>query len=307
MLTKESRQTLEKQQYGIAGRHSAVKICSWTKKSIRNEDVCYKEKFYGIKSHRCMQITPNLACCNRCIFCWRDLSTPTVTEWKKEWQIDSPEEIFLKCLEEHRKLLIGFRGNEKADKQKLAEAFEPNQVAISLSGEPVLYPKINQLIKLLKEKGMSTFLVTNGQYPDILENIELPSQLYISIDAPNKELFEKIEQSAHPDAWERFNRSLEAVRKLKCKTAARITLIKNVNMEDLDGYKQLIQKAMPNYIEVKAYMFVGSSRQRLTIKHMPYHEEVKQFAIELEKILPDYKIVDEKAESRVVLLEKIKD
>jgi len=307
MLTEESKQTLEKQQYGIAGKHSAVKICSWTKKSIRNEGVCYKEKFYGIKSHRCMQITPNLACCNRCIFCWRDLSTPTATEWLKEWEIDSPEEIIQKCTEQHRKLLIGFGGNEQADKQKLAEAYEPNQVAISLSGEPTLYPKINDLIKLLKNRGASTFLVTNGQYPEILEKIELPSQLYISIDAPNKALFEKIEQSAHSDAWERFNRSLQAMKKMKCKTAVRITLIKNLNMEDLEGYKQLIEKALPDYIEAKAYMFVGASRQRLTIKQMPYHEEVKIFAQELEKILPDYKIKDEKAESRVVLLEKIKD
>jgi tRNA wybutosine-synthesizing protein 1 len=306
MLTEESKQTLEKQQYGIAGKHSAVKICSWTKKSIRNEDVCYKEKFYGIKSHRCMQITPNLACCNRCIFCWRDLSTPTATEWQEEWETDSPEEIIQKCIEEHRKLLIGFGGNEHADKQKLAEAYEPNQVAISLSGEPILYPKINELISLLKKKRMSIFLVTNGQFPEELENIELPTQLYISMDAPNKELFEKIEQSANKNAWERFNKSLDVMKKLECKTAVRITLIKDLNMEDLEGYKKLIEKAMPDYVEVKAYMFVGASRQRLTIKNMPYHEEVKQFAEELENILPDYKIKDEKAESRVVLLEKSK-
>ncbi|MBW3017537.1 4-demethylwyosine synthase TYW1, partial [Candidatus Woesearchaeota archaeon] len=282
------------------GRHSAVKICTWTKKSIRDEDVCYKQQFYGIKSHRCMQITPNLACCNRCVFCWRDLSTPTAAEWS--WEADSPEEIIEKCIEQHRKLLIGFKGNEQANQEKLAEAFEPNQVAISLSGEPTLYPKINQLIRLLRKRDMTTFLVTNGQYPEILEKIELPTQLYISVDAPNNELFEKIEQSVHPDAWERFNRSLNIMKNLKCKKALRITLIKGLNMVDLEGYKNLIEKAMPDFVEVKAYMFVGSSRQRLTIKNMPYHEEVKDFSKELENILPGYQIKDEKEESRVVLL-----
>ncbi|MBD3259882.1 4-demethylwyosine synthase TYW1 [Candidatus Woesearchaeota archaeon] len=304
MLTEETKKSLENQQYGIAGRHSAVKTCTWTKKSIRNEGVCYKEQFYDIKAHRCMQITPSLSCCNRCIFCWRDLSAPTATEWS--WKTDSPEEIVQKCLEEHRKLLIGFRGNEKANQEKLKEAFEPNQVAISLSGEPTFYPKISQLIRLLHRKKMTTFLVTNGQYPDVLERIEPPTQLYISIDAPNKELFQKIEQSAHPDAWQRFKRSLDIMKTMNCRTAARITLIKGINMEDMEGYKKLIEKAMPDYVEVKAYMFVGSSRQRLAIKNMPYHEEVREFSVKLASILPDYSIRDEKAESRVVLLARNK-
>ena len=50
-------------------------------------------------------------------------------------------------------------------------------------------------------------------------------------------------------------------------------------------------------------MWVGYSRQRLEIQNMPYHNEVKNFAKELAK-LTGYKIIDEKKESRVVLLSR---
>ncbi|RLE41207.1 4-demethylwyosine synthase TYW1, partial [Candidatus Woesearchaeota archaeon] len=55
MIPDELRKVLEKQQYAFIGRHSAIKICYWTKKSLLDEGVCYKQQFYGIKSHRCCQ------------------------------------------------------------------------------------------------------------------------------------------------------------------------------------------------------------------------------------------------------------
>ena len=51
--------------------NSAVKICRWCKKSLVDEGGCYKEKFYGIKSHLCCQMSPNLSCQNKCMHCWR--------------------------------------------------------------------------------------------------------------------------------------------------------------------------------------------------------------------------------------------
>jgi tRNA wybutosine-synthesizing protein 1 len=50
-------------------------------------------------------------------------------------------------------------------------------------------------------------------------------------------------------------------------------------------------------------MFLGGSRQRLTMDNMPSHEEVKEFA---EKISEEtgYRIADEKEDSRVVLLKR---
>ena len=45
---------LEKKGYRFAGKnvHAGNKICHWTRKSIVDEGTCYKEQFYGIKSHR---------------------------------------------------------------------------------------------------------------------------------------------------------------------------------------------------------------------------------------------------------------
>ena len=73
-------------------------------------------------------------------------------------------------------------------------------------------------------------------------------------------------------------------------------------MENPEGYAQLIKKADPDYVEVKAYMCVGSSRERLTLDNMPEFNEVKDFA---QKIGDECgkEIVNESEISRVVLLE----
>ncbi|MBW2994950.1 radical SAM protein, partial [Candidatus Woesearchaeota archaeon] len=219
---------------------------------------------------------------------------------------DEPKKIIKKCIEAQKQLLIGFYGNEKADKKKLKEAGKPKHIAISLSGEPTLYPKLNELVKEIHKQGMSSFLVTNGMFPDVLKKVN-PTQLYISIDAPNEKLFRKIDKPVFKDAWQRLNKSLEIFSKKKCRTALRITLIKGMNMNNVNGYVKLIEKADPDFIEVKAYMFVGSSRQRLSIKNMPMHYEVKKFAEKIEKQLDKWKIADEQEESRVVLLAKNKN
>ena len=71
MIPEEIRKSMVRQHYKIIGNHSAVKICTWLKKSMRDEGFCYKQKFYGIQSHRCLQMTPWILCPNRCLFCWR--------------------------------------------------------------------------------------------------------------------------------------------------------------------------------------------------------------------------------------------
>jgi len=303
-ISKALKSLLEKQQYGFVGNHSAIKICAWTKKSILNKGTCYKEKFYGIKSNRCCQISPSIGYCqNRCIICWRPVDYTVGNEIKDS--IDNPEEIVNNVPEAINKLLSGFGGNDKADKKKYEEAKEPMHYAISLAGEPTLYPKLNELIKILHKKNKSTFVVTNGLLPDVLEKIELPTQLYISIDAPTEELLNKVDKPTIKDAWPKLNKSLEVLKTLKNKTrtALRITLIKGINMEQPEKYAELIKKADPLFIEVKSYMFVGDSQQRMVIENMPYHEEVVEFSKEIAKHA-NLKIIDEQQESRVVLLMK---
>jgi len=300
MLTPEIKQNLEKQQYRIVGKHSACKICTWTKKSIRDEDVCYKSKFYGIKSHMCCQMTPCLYCCNNCAYCWRDISTLNSTVFKGT--PDEPKEIIDGCVKAQRELLNGFPGNPKTNKKKFKEAQNPKFFAISLSGEPTLYPKLDDMLKEHKKRGNCTFLVTNGLYPKQIDKLNnMPTQLYVSLDAPNKRIYKKIDRPMLKNAWERLNKTLELLPSLKTRTALRLTLVKGYNMRNEKQYAELIKKANPMFVEVKSYMFVGSSRQRLSIENMPRHNEIIDFAKKVAE-LSGYKIIDEKANSRVALL-----
>ncbi len=302
MLSSEIKKNLEKQQYRVVGRHSAVKICAWTKKSIIDEGVCYKEQFYGIKAHQCCQMTPCLYCCNNCVYCWRDISTLNSVNFKEV--PDEPKEIIDWCIEEQRGLLNGFPGNPKTNMKKFKEAQNPRFFAISLSGEPTLYPKLDEMIKEHKKRKNCTFLVTNGLYPKHIEKLNnLPTQLYVSLDAPNSQIYKKIDRPMLKDAWERLNKTLELLPSLKTRATLRLTLVKGYNMRNEKEYAELIKKANPLFVETKAYMFVGSSRQRLSLENMPRHNEIMDFA---KKICEHsgYKIIDEKANSRVALLMK---
>ena len=83
-------------------------------------------------------------------------------------------------------------------------------------------------------------------------------------------------------------------------------MIKDVNMTELENYAELIKKGDPDFIEVKAYMWVGESQKRLEIKNMPQHEEIADFTKELIKSLHDYEIVSDHVPSRVVMCAKKK-
>lgn len=303
-IRPEHKKLLEKQQNSFIGEHSAVKVCTWTKKSLLDEGVCYKEKFYGISCHRCCQMTPSVGYCqNQCIFCWRPMEYTEGTEMKPPY--DDPKELVDNAIKAQRKQLSGFGGHEKLNKKKFKEAQNPNQFAISLSGEPTLYPKLGELIAEIKKRDSTAYVVSNGLFPDAVENLQtLPTNFYLSLDAPNESLFRKIDNPQIDHAWQNLNRSLDIMSKLDTTTILRITLIKGKNMIEPENYARLIQKASPDFVEVKAYMFVGASRQRLSIEMMPRHHEVKAFAENIEKYLKNYKIKDEKKESRVILLKK---
>jgi len=300
MLTKKFKDLLKKQHYSVVGEHSAVQICRWTKKSLLEKGYCYKQKFYGIQSHRCCQMTPSVAYCqHRCVFCWRAIEY-TLGD-KIKGKIDEPKDIVDGCINSQKKMLIGFMGNEKCNKFKLREAMNIKHFAISLAGEPTIYPYIDGLIKELDRRSITSFLVTNGMLPKVIENLK-PTQLYVSLDAPNEKLYKKIDAPVS-GKWKNLMKTLELIPGLskKTRTVLRLTLIRNMNMQNAEEYSNLIKKSQPRFVEVKGYVAVGFSRQRLGVKFMPTHDEVKKFAEEISKCC-DYKIIDEKYESRVVLL-----
>ena len=305
MISNQAKLELEKQQYRIVGDHSAVKICAWTKKMIKGEGGCYKLKFYGIMSNQCMQMTTSISCANRCTFCWRGYKAPVAKEW--EWNVDDPDLILKKSKEAHHDLLVGFKGNKKLDSLDLYNTSKTiKHVALSLTGEPIIYPKINELIKEFNKEGISTFLVTNGQYPEQVRDLNPVTQLYLSVDAPDKVSLKEIDKPLFEDYWERLNKALDYLKEKKQRTTIRLTLVRGINTDNMKRYKTLIEKGDPDFIEVKGYVWVGASRQRLEKKNMPEHEVVVELTKELLEVLPDYEYVTEHIPSRVVLLAKKK-
>jgi tRNA wybutosine-synthesizing protein 1 len=230
MLSHKTKSVLEKQGYRIVGNHSACKICEWTKKSLVDKDTCYKETFYGIKAHRCCQMTPSLVCPNSCTYCWRTITKATVGE-KIKGKINEPKEIIRGCIEAQRHLINGFPGSSKTNMKKFGEAQNPLSFAISLSGEPTVYPYLSDLIKELHRRKIISFLVTNGQFPKNIEKLdELPKQLYVSLDGPTKQIYKKLDNPSLKDYWERLNKTLELMSSLDTRTVIRITAIKGLNM-----------------------------------------------------------------------------
>ncbi len=296
----------EKQGYAIVGKHSAVKLCHWLRKSLLYHKQCYKHTFYGIESHRCLQMsTAAFHCTQKCLFCWR-FQGFTKTSMEKE-NVDDPETIFQKCIEEQRRLVSGFKGDERCDEKKWEEAREPKHVACSLTGEPTLYPFLSEFFEICHRHGMTTFLVTNGTMPEVLEKMDcLPTQLYVSVSAPNEEIYKKLCCPLIKNGWEKLNKTLELLPSLNTRTVIRHTLVDSWNLGYEEEYARIDEKAEPWFIEPKGYVFVGYSRQRLNIKNMPSHEKIKKFGEKLAE-LTGYEIEGEREDSRVILLGRGKE
>jgi len=306
VLPKEYIEKMEKNMgYRFVGpsKHSAVKVCTWTKNSICGEGSCYKEQFYGIQSSSCLEMTPSVPFCTEsCQFCWRlrELSAP-----KWVGPVDAPDVILDECIAERKKLMEGYSGNEKAQRIGIVwQSKKPTQVAISLDGEPIMYPRINELIQIILDRGMTAYLVTNGTLPEKVKALDpLPTNFYITLAGPNKKVFLETVKPLIPDPWERLQESLSYMKDMSCETVVRLTMTKGLNMVDPEGYANILRKNEPKNVEVKAFMSVGAAREKLPYEAMPMHDEVKSFAEKVAE-LSGYTIKDEHAPSRVVLLKR---
>lgn len=302
-MREELRELLAKQGYGFAGEHGGVKMCHWSKEDLKEGGRhCYKGDFYGIESHRCMQMTPVVDYCNfRCLYCWR--SQDFDNHGPRTW--DDPQQLLSDAVAEQQRLLSGYKGKSNTDIEKWIRANRPKHVAISLNGEPTAYPRLAEFIRLCHQYDMTTFLVTNGSFPDALVKLEaedaLPTQLYISVDAPNKEIFDRLCVPLTQGAWEKMTESLEIAGSLDTRIVARHTLVKGWNMGHYDEYAALDRLCDADFVECKGYVHIGYSRERMREENMPSHSEIRQFSERLSKEL-GYPVEDERADSRVCLL-----
>lgn len=312
------KDTLRKMNYALVGETSAVQVCRWTKNAIRGDRGCWKEKFYGISSAGCCQMSPAVMWCeNQCLHCWRPIELNLGTELPK---VDDPIEILDGIVEARKKLLIGFRGSDKIDVEKFEEGLEPKLYTMSLSGEPTLYPRLGEMFKEIRKRGAVSFLVTNGLNPDVLRNFkkdELPTQITVSTNAPNEELFKIWHRSSKPDAWNVFNETLDIVRDLKgmVRRVIRLTLVDvgeegqfnettNMGEENVSEYCDLIGKAEPDFVHVKGYKSVGYARARMGYDNQPWFDAVKEYALKIVGELDDYEVAAEDERCCVVMLAK---
>ncbi len=301
-MDPERREVLERQGYKVVGEHSGVKVCHWTKSTLTNGVGCYKQTFYGIESHRCLQMTPVVDACNLgCLFCWR------TQEWGSESLVESdgPGFIVDESIKAQRVLLSGFKGNPAVTRDRWLEAWHPDQVAISLTGEPTLYRRLGEMIDEFHRRKMTTFLVTNGTTPAVLRRMaaedRLPTQLYVTVAAPNPGVYRKLTAAKSNHEWEKLRDTLALLPELRTRTVIRHTLVEGWNMGWEDEYAALDSTAKPMFVECKGYSHVGESRLRLRVENVPEHPAIREFASRLADRL-GYGIAAEREDSRVVLL-----
>jgi tRNA wybutosine-synthesizing protein 1 len=220
---------------------------------------------------------------------------------------DKPEDIVKGCISSHKQALSGFGGNVKVDKKRLEESLNPVHVAISLEGEPTLYPRLSELIEEFKISGFkSIFVVTNGTNPETLSSLECePSQLYVSVCAPDEETYRKTCRPLKKDGWAKHLETLELLNSFTCPTVLRHTLIPGFNMKNPVKYAKLAHLSNATYLEPKGAMSVGFARKRFGYNEMAWHSDIFKFSESLREA-SGYAIVDEQKASNIVLLSRLK-
>uniref|UniRef100_A0A673KAH9 tRNA 4-demethylwyosine synthase (AdoMet-dependent) n=1 Tax=Sinocyclocheilus rhinocerous TaxID=307959 RepID=A0A673KAH9_9TELE len=242
-----------------------------------------------------------LACANKCGFCWRHHTNPVGTEWR--WKMDPAEKIIQEAVENHRNMIRQFKGVPGVRPERFEEGLTVKHCALSLVGEPIMYPEINSFLRLLHQQNISSFLVTNAQFPEEIRSLVPVTQLYVSVDASTKDSLKKIDRPLFKDFWQRFLDSLRALGEKQQRTVYRLTLVKAWNVDELKAYSDLIALGQPDFIEVKGVTYCGeSSASSLTMANVPWHEEVVYFVQQLANLLPDYEIACEHEHSNCLLL-----
>lgn len=176
------------------------------------------------------------------------------------------------------KELRGAKGVEATG--RLESAMTVRHCALSLVGEPIMYPKISELVVKLHQHRISSFLVTNAQFPEAMETLSPCTQFYVSVDAATRESLKAIDRPLFEDFYERFLACLGLLRKRMERTVFRLTLVKGQNVNEISDYAALVKIGHPNLIEIKGVTFTGPGGE-LRMENVPFYEEVLEFAQQL--------------------------
>src|SRR5437879_13364151 len=144
------------------------------------------------------------------------------------------------------------------------------------------------MIDEFKRRKMAAFLWTNGTTPAGLRRVHsegrLPTQLYVTVAAPNAESYRKLVAAKSDHEWNKLRETLALLPTLPTRTVVRHTLVEGWNLGWEDEYADLDRLGKPMFIECKGYSFVGESRLRLQAENVPSHAYIRTF----EERLADY-------------------
>jgi len=71
----------------------------------------------------------------------------------------------------------------------------------------------------------------------------------------------------------------------------------------IPAFAKMLKEASPNFVEIKSYMHIGRSTNRLDHEDMLEMEEVKKFSEEVSKQSNIFSVMDESYVSRIVVLQ----
>ena len=136
----------------------------------------------------------------------------------------------------------------------------------------------------------------------------LPTQLYLSTNAADYDSFLKVNRPKYDDSWQRWNKTLEMLADLDTRTVLRVTLIKNWNdsEEMITGFKSIFEKSNVHFLEIKSYMHIGRSTNRLEYENMVEMSDVRKFSEQISRKSDRFEIMDESEISRIVVLQNKK-
>ena len=184
-------------------------------------------------------------CTHSCDFCWRIMPSDVGINWNQT-EIspndgDPPEQLLDGVMSANIKSLGGYNPkiNPRVSETKYTEARNPKHVAISLAGEPTLYPMLNDFIGEISKHRMTSFLVTNGTRPDVIENLVTPTQLYVTVPAPNEEIYKRLCRPLESNSWDNLNHTLEILPSFSGRRVIRLTMVAGVNMQNPRDYSRI--------------------------------------------------------------------
>jgi tRNA wybutosine-synthesizing protein 1 len=142
---------------------------------------------------------------------------------------------------------------------------------------------------------MTTFIVTNGTLPERIGKLDpLPTQLYVTLPAPNEKIYKKICRPMIRNGWNNIMNSLNLINSISCRSVVRLTAIKDLNLNEnlINEYVKMIERTNPNFFEIKGFTLQAKAlliKERLKTEEQiqtffPEYDYLEDLALKFEKV-----------------------